>query len=119
MEDEHSNGAQMMEPEPTGYDEPTSYEDSTRMVEIDLTLGEAETLKAWAMKPAADGSLAIDDAAVKPALVKLGRAIDFARAVAAVRTALEGAGLDTESLSDAELADLGREISQAPLKRGA
>jgi hypothetical protein len=90
---------------------------SERFVDVDLTLTEAEALKSWAIKPAKDGSLAIDDAAVKPALVKLGRAIDYARAVSAVRDTLEGAGLYTDGLSDSEVADLGRQISNASLHR--
>lgn len=113
MENEHTNGTPVMEADSRADAE------SSRLVEIDLTLAEAEALKGWAIKPCKDGSLAIDDSEVKPALVKLGRAIDFARAVASVRDALDGAGLYTDGLSDSEVADLGRQISQASLNRVA
>ena len=39
---------------------------------LELTLDEGEALKAWLLKPAADGSAAIDDEHAKSVMVQLG-----------------------------------------------
>ena len=42
------------------------------MLTLELSLDEGEALKAWLLKPAADGSAAIDDEHAKSVMVKLG-----------------------------------------------
>ena len=79
-----------------------------RMLQIELTLSEAEALKSWVAKPAANGALA-----------KLMRAIDHARSIDAVREALEGAGLQSARLSDAEILVLRERIAKAPTQNVA
>jgi hypothetical protein len=85
-----------------------------RMLELELTLPEAEALKSWVAKPGSDGSSAMDDPAANGALAKLMRAIDHARSIDVVREALEGAGLPTARLSDAEILVLRERIAKAP-----
>jgi hypothetical protein len=86
---------------------------------LELSLAEAETVKSWLLKPAADGSAAIDDEHAKSAMVKLGAKLDFIEGVARVRDELEAAGFPTESLSDEQVADLGRRIAESPIRRYA
>ena len=84
---------------------------------LELTLDEGEALKAWLLKPAADGSAAIDDANTKSAMVKLGSKLDYVSGVTQVREELEEAGLETDTLSDEQIADLGRRIADTPIRR--
>ncbi len=84
---------------------------------LELTLAEAEAVKAWLLKPTADGSAAIDDEHAKSVMVKLGAQLDFVQGVAQVREELEAAGFPTESLSDDQVADLGRRIAESPIRR--
>ncbi|HEU0023957.1 MAG TPA: hypothetical protein VFQ12_04980 [Thermoleophilaceae bacterium] len=84
---------------------------------LELTLDEGEALKAWLLKPAADGSAAIDDGYAKSVMVKLGSKLDYISGVAQVRDELEEVGFDTEALSDEQVADLGRRIAESPIRR--
>lgn len=86
-------------------------------VVLELTLAEAEAVKSWLLKPAADGSAAIDDENAKSVMVKLGAKLDFIEGVARVREELEQAGFATENLSDEQVADLGRRIAESPIRR--
>ena len=88
-----------------------------RRLTLELTLAEAEAVKAWLLKPSADGSAAIDDENAKSVMVKLGAQLDFIQGVAQVREELEAAGFPTESLSDEQVADLGRRIAESPIRR--
>jgi hypothetical protein len=81
-------------------------------VSVELSMSEAGALRAWLLKPAADGSTALDDALVNAALKKLGGALDRVEAVATVRRELEEAGFSTDDLDDEQVAELGRRISQ-------
>jgi hypothetical protein len=92
-------------------------ENADRGVILDLTLAEAEAVKSWLLKPAADGSAAIDDENAKSAMVKLGAKLDFLQGVRQVRDELEQAGFATESMSDEQVADLGRRIAESPIRR--
>ncbi len=85
---------------------------SEEIVPLDLTLREANALRAWLLKPSSDGSTALDDVMVGTAMKKLGAAIDRIEAVANIRRELEEAGFDTEGMGDDELAELGRRIGQ-------
>jgi hypothetical protein len=80
---------------------------------LDLSLDEANALRAWLLKPAADGSTALDDSLVNASLKKLASAIDKIEAVAEIRRELDEAGFDTAGMNDDQVADLGRRIGQA------
>ena len=86
-------------------------------LDLELTLDEAEALKAWLLKPAADGSAAIDDANAKSVMVQLGQKLDYISGVNQVRDELEEAGFDTDNLSDEQIAELGRRIADTPIRR--
>lgn len=88
-------------------------------VTLELSLSEAAALRAWLLKPAADGSAAIDDGALKPVMVKLGSLLDYVEGVSAVRQELEQAGFQTEGMSDDQVAELGRRISSTTLRRAS
>jgi hypothetical protein len=70
------------------------------------------------LKPAQDGGLAADDGNVRPGLMKIRTAVEHAQAIAAVRHELEQAGVPTQHLSDQQVAQLGRRISQAAPRLG-
>jgi len=82
-------------------------------VQLDLSLDEANALRAWLLKPAADGSTALDDSLVNSTLKMLSGAIDKIEAVSVIRRELDEAGFDTADMSDEEVAELGRKIGQA------
>jgi hypothetical protein len=88
-------------------------------ITLELTFAEAEAVKSWLLKPAADGSAAIEDENAKSVMVKLGAKLDFIEGVSTVREELEQAGFPTESLSDEQVADLGRRIAESPIRRYA
>jgi hypothetical protein len=90
-----------------------------RTVALELSLAEAAAVKAWLLKPAADGSAAIDDENTKSVMVKLGAKLDFIEGVARVRGELEAAGFPTDTLTDEQVADLGRRIAESPIRRYA
>src|SRR5436190_1198524 len=87
-------------------------------ITLTFSFEEAEALNRWMLKPAQDGSLAADDAAVMPGLMKIRTAVEHAQAIAAVRHELEQAGVPTQHLSDQQVAQLGRRISQAAPRLG-
>jgi hypothetical protein len=89
------------------------------VVTLELTLTEAEAVKSWLLKPAADGSAAIEDEHAKSVMVKLGAKLDFIEGVARVREELEHAGFPSENLSDDQVADLGRRIAESPIRHFA
>lgn len=84
-----------------------------------LTLGvrlrEAEALRTWLLKPAGDGSTSLDDPLVSHVLAELGRLVDAARATVNVRHELEQVGLRVDHLSDDEVRELGRRVTEAAL----
>jgi hypothetical protein len=80
---------------------------------LELSLDEANALRAWLLKPAADGSTALDDALVNASMKKLAGAIDKIEAVGEIRRELEEAGFDTAGMEDEQLMELGRRIGQA------
>jgi hypothetical protein len=89
-------------------------------ISLDLRLQEAQALRAWLLKATVDGATSLDDPLVDSALTKLGRAVDVVQAIESVRRELEQAGLDVGRLSDDDVRDLGRRISDAagPAFRG-
>lgn len=97
-------------------DESTALAPSSQQpITLELTYAEAEALSDWLLKPAADGSTAIDDPNVKPGLVKLRSVVETTRAIGNVRRELEAAGFQTGHMSDQDVAELGRRISATPL----
>jgi hypothetical protein len=80
---------------------------------LDLSLTEAEALRTQLLKPAADGTTSLDDPLVNGALAKLGRAVDALHATVNVRRELEQAGLNVAHLSDDQVRELGRRITDA------
>jgi len=84
---------------------------------LELSVAEAQALRSWLLKPAADGSSTMDDEVLKPVLVKLAHELDYREGVATVRQELEQAGLQTANLSDEQVAVLGRRISETKLRR--
>ena len=95
----------------TGYDQ----FDSEPTLALELDLHEAEALRAWLLKATAEGVTSLDDPLVNSALAKLGRAVDSVHATVNVRRELEQAGLEVTHLSDDQVRDLGRRVSEAAL----
>jgi ketosteroid isomerase-like protein len=87
-------------------------------ITLTFTFDEAEALNRWMLKPSQEGVLAADDATVRPALMKIRTAVEHAQAIAAVRHELDQAGVPTQHLSDQQVAQLGRRISQAAPRLG-
>ena len=83
-----------------------------RSIVLELSIEEASALRAWLLKPAADGSTALDDALVNASLKKLSSQIDKIEAVGEVRRELETAGFDTAGMDDDSVAELARKIGQ-------
>jgi ketosteroid isomerase-like protein len=97
---------------------PAAQSGSGNHITLTFSFEEAEALNRWMLKPAQDGGLAADDAAVRPGLMKIRTAVEHAQAIAAVRHELEQAGVPTQHLSDQQVAQLGRRISQAAPRLG-
>ena len=89
--------------------------DAGTSLALDLELGEAEALRAWLLKATAEGVTSLDDPLVNGALAKLGRAVDTVHATVNVRRELEQAGLEVAHLSDDQVRELGRRVSDAAL----
>ena len=106
---ESASDARLMETEAVTNGRPeVQHADSAFTLE--LSVAEAQALRSWLLKPAADGSSTMDDGVLKPVMVKLGSELDFRDGVATVRQELEQAGLPTAILTDEQVADLGRRI---------
>lgn len=80
---------------------------------LELGFKEAEALRVWLLKADADGTTSLDEPLVSGTLTKLGRAIDGIRATANVRRELQQAGLEIGHLSDEQVRELGRRVSEA------
>ena len=80
-------------------------------ISLDLTFEEAEALARWLVKPSQDGATAIDDPALKPAVMKLRTVVEREQAVRNVRKELEQAGIQTAHLTDQQVVQLGRRIA--------
>jgi hypothetical protein len=84
-------------------------------VTLELTLDEAEALRAWLLKASASGTNSLDEPLVSSCLTRLARALDTIHATANVRRELEQVGLDIAHLSDEQVRELGRRVSEAAL----
>src|SRR5205085_229229 len=80
---------------------------------LELELTEAEALRSWLLKPAADGATSLEDPLVSRVLSRLGVEVDSARSAVNVRRELEQAGFSVSHLSDEQLRELGSRISHA------
>jgi hypothetical protein len=89
--------------------------DADATLALELELQEAEALRAWLLKATAEGVTSLDDPLVNSALSKLGRAVDAVHATVNVRRELEQAGLEVAHLSDEQVRELGRRVSDAAL----
>jgi ketosteroid isomerase-like protein len=87
-------------------------------ITLTFSFEEAEALNRWMLKPSQDGGLAADDPVALPGVMKIRTAVEHAQAIAAVRHELEQAGIPTQHLSDQQVAQLGRRISQAAPRLG-
>jgi ketosteroid isomerase-like protein len=97
---------------------PSPVSGSITHITLSFSFEEAEALNRWLLKPSQDGGLAADDATVRPGFMKIRTAVEHAQAIAAVRHELEQAGVPTQHLSDQQVAQLGRRISQAAPRLG-
>jgi hypothetical protein len=95
--------------------EPSFGEFDAEMVSLELEMSEAEALRAWLLKATAEGVTSLDDPHVNSALAKLGRTVDGIHATVNVRRELEQAGLDVAHLTDEQVRELGRRVSEASL----
>lgn len=82
---------------------------------LELELPEAEALRAWLLKATAEGVTSLDDPLVNSALARLGRAVDSVHATVNVRRELEEAGLEVAHLTDDQVRELGRRVSEAAM----
>ena len=89
--------------------------DADATLALELELGEAEALRAWLLKATAEGVTSLDDPLVNSALAKLGRTVDAVHATVNVRRELEQAGLEVAHLSDDQVRDLARRVSEAAM----
>ncbi len=105
-----------IDPAPSGNGQPSSA--AAGQITLSFSFEEAEALSRWLLKPSQDGGLAADDPAVAPGMMKIRSAVEHAQAIAAVRHELEQAGVPTQHLSDQQVAQLGRRISQAAPRLG-
>ena len=88
-------------------------------IRLDLTVAAGQALKSWLLHSQSDGRSALDVEELKPTLVQPGSRLDFVEGVAVVRRELEEAGFQTDQMSDEKVAELGRRIGEAPLRRAA
>jgi ketosteroid isomerase-like protein len=118
MENSAATPAELANVEPLRAGESHAHSSSATQITLTFSFEEAEALNRWMLKPAQDGALAADDATVRPGLMKIRTAVEHSQAIAAVRHELEQAGVPTQHLSDQQVAQLGRRISQAAPRLG-
>jgi hypothetical protein len=82
-------------------------------VSLAFDLGEAEALRSWLLKPAADGTNSLEDPLVSRVLARLALEVDSARSAVNVRHELVQAGFAVDHLSDEQVRELGRRIADA------
>ena len=88
-------------------------------ITLELSFAEAQAVKSWLLQAGSDGRSALEDEQLKHPLMQLDSALNYVEGVSTVRRELEAAGFQTELLSDEQVAELGRRISDAPLRRAA
>ena len=85
------------------------------VIPLDLSLAEAEALRAWLLRSTAEGATALEDPLVSRVMADLSRSVDAALSIVNVRRELEDAGLAVDHLSDDEVRELGRRVTEAAL----
>jgi hypothetical protein len=88
-------------------------------ISLELGLEDAEALHAWLLKATADGVPSLDEPQVSATLAQLGRALDDVHVVMNMRRELAEAGISATHLSDDQVRDLGRRISQTVTRAAA
>lgn len=91
----------------------TDLVDHQPVVALELEFAEAEALHSWLLRAEADGVTSLDDTLVSAALAALSRAVDDVRVAVNIRRELASAGLDCAAMSDDQVRELGRRLSQA------
>jgi ketosteroid isomerase-like protein len=115
---EQANAKATPQPAPPAPAAPPAAASGASTITLTFTFAEAEALNRWLLRPSQDGGLAADDTAVRPGLMKIRTAVEQAQAIADVRRELEQAGIPTQHLTDQQVAQLGRRISQAAPRLG-
>ncbi len=87
--------------------------DVEHTIVLEFGLSEAQALRAWLMKPTKDGANSLEDPLVSRVLANLARAVDSVQAALNVRRELEQAGLAVAHLSDDQVRELGRKVTEA------
>jgi hypothetical protein len=95
--------------------QPSGELDAEQTITLELGLSEARALRAWLMKPTKDGANSLEDPLVSRVLSNLARAVDNVQAAVNVRHELEQAGLDVAHLSDDQVRELSRKVTEAAL----
>jgi hypothetical protein len=101
-------------------EQPAEVSGSEAILTLEFSLGEADALRAWLLKSVVDGATPFDEPFVNSALGNLARAVDAATATANIRHELEQMGLDVAHLTDEQVREVGRRVSDAatPAIRG-
>jgi hypothetical protein len=86
--------------------------DSTSTVTLQMSIAEAEALRAWLLTAESDEGTSLEVPMVSGVLARLGRTVDDLQAILAIRKALDQAGFDADDVPDTQLLELGRRISQ-------
>jgi hypothetical protein len=89
--------------------------DAGQAITLELRLAEAQALRNWLMKPTKDGANSLEEPLVSHFLANLGRAVDGVQAAVNVRRELEQAGLTVAHLSDEQVRELGRKVTEAAM----
>jgi hypothetical protein len=89
--------------------------DTEHNITLELGLNEAQALRTWLMKPTKDGANSLEEPLVSRFLANLGRAVDGVQAAVNVRRELEQAGLTVAHLSDDQVRELGRKVTEAAM----
>ena len=103
---------QITEVTPPDVTLPSAAQEADPTIWIEFALSESEALYDWLMKPANDGSTALDDPLISKALAKMRDATASVRTALNLRRELSEAGLAAEHLSDEQLRDLAQRLAQ-------
>ena len=82
-------------------------------IALDLTMSEADALRAWLLKPTKDGSSSLEEPLVSRVLSRLGQELDAVAAATQVRRELQDAGLAVDHLSDEQMRELAHRVAEA------
>ena len=83
------------------------------LISLDLDLGQADALRTWLLKSTVNGASCLDEPLVNQILTELAHRLDTIKAAANIRRELMEAGIDVAHLSDEQVRELGRRVSEA------